>query len=583
MTLSQTEVTGAEVYTATVADELIRRGHEVTILSDTLATPTLARYVPLELDKRSFRRRWRYVWFLVRFLRENQIQVVHAHSRAAMWVSWFATRIARVPMISTIHALEPTHRTRRLIPAFGDYALAVCENARQNVVENIGFPGSKIEVLRNGFRLPEHAGPTDIPEEKLITVIGRLTSTKGEATFQLLENVLQHETEYPVCVIGGRELPPRFEKFRDRVRFVGHVSGPEVGAWIARSALVVGSGRVAVEALLMGKKTLAFGAFSSLGLVSEATLAECLASNFGDISFGGRQYNWAAVKAAIRGVETAPAPSAALIAQVRNAYDLAPVVTRMEQVYRSVYVKFYQREIPVLCYHRLVETDTEGGIFPTYLRTDRFEQHLKYLRKNGYRTLLFSDLDKETFFDKNHRSVILTFDDGYEDNHRLLFPLLKKYGAKAVIYLVSGQETNAWDVPKGEKPLPLMQKSQWQEMLASGLVEFGAHSVTHPDLTDLAPEQADAEIRQSKQQLEQNLGVPVRTFAYPYGHLNEQLKESARQAGFEYGIATDSGPLAVHEDPYEVRRIVVFPNTTTRRFSRKVNGRYTFSHEKKGE
>ncbi|MCY7351548.1 MAG: polysaccharide deacetylase family protein [Cytophagaceae bacterium] len=577
MTLSQTEVTGAEIYAVTVADELIRRNHQVVIISDTLTTPTLAGYVPLQLDKRSFWRRLKYVIFLVRFMRKHQIQVVHAHSRASMWVSYFASRIAGVPMISTIHALEPCHRTRKLIPAFGDYALAVCENAMRNVVENIGFPAHRIEVLRNGFR-PATVLVSEEPTEKIMTLIGRLSSTKGEAAYQLLENVLQHEQEYRVVVIGGNHIPERFEKFRSRIQFTGHVDN--VADWMARSAIVIGSGRVAVEALLMGKKTLAFGAFSCPGFASEENLNECLESNFGDISFGGRSFDWAFVKTQLERAKIDPAPAARLIETVGAVYNLDGVVDRLEQVYRSTWVRFHQREIPILCYHRLIENDGEKGQFPTYLHTDRFEKHLQYLHTNGYRTMLFSDLKEGPFFDETHRSVILTFDDGYEDNYHLLFPLLKKYGAKAVIYLVSGRQSNEWDVPEGEKALPLMHEAQWQEMLASGLVEFGAHTMTHPDLSAITPEQANEEIRQSKAQLEQALGVPVRTFAYPYGRLSARVKELTRQAGFTYGIATDSGPLAVHEDPFEVRRIVVFPDTTPRRFARKVTGHYTFYRAK---
>ncbi len=579
MTLSQTEVTGAEVYAVTIADELIRRGHKVFILSDTLATPTLATYLPLQLDKRSFAHRAKYVAFVVRFIRKNRIHVIHAHSRASMWVSWFASRLARIPMVSTIHALEPIHATRRLIPAFGDYALAVCENARQNVVENIGFPGKKIEVLRNGFQ--PMTPPAGVGEEKRITLIGRLSSTKGEATYHLLEQVLQHETDYRVTVVGGRELPERFGKFGDRVEFIGHVTLDDVATWIARSTLVIGSGRVAVEALLLGKNTLAFGAFSCPGLVTRANLEECLASNFGDVSFGGRQFDWTFVKAEIERGKYAAPPAPALLVAVRAAYALEPVVERLEQVYRSVYVQFHHREIPVLCYHRLVEADAEGGKFPTYIRADLFEEHLRYLRAHGYQTLLFSELDPDQLFEKSRKAVILTFDDGYEDNHRLLFPLLKKYGAKAVIYLVADRDRNEWDIPEGETPLPLMNAAQRRELLASGLVEFGAHTLTHPDLAVLPAEQAGEEISRSKTELEETLGVPVRTFAYPYGRLTAPVKELTRQAGFAYGIATDSGPLALHEDPFQVRRIVMFPNTNVRRFARKVSGKYTFKRARK--
>ena len=254
----------------------------------------------------------------------------------------------------------------------------------------------------------------------------------------------------------------------------------------------------------------------------------------------------------------------------------AVIASRLELVFRSTYVKFSRLEIPVLCYHRLVSAATDGGMFATHLRVELFEQQLRFLRDEGYRTLHFADFDSAQTFDVNQRAVILTFDDGYEDNYTLLFPLLKAYGAKAVIYLVSGCDENQWDTARGERSLDLMSHAQCAEMLASGLVEFGAHSVTHGDLSAMTSAQAVAEVKKSKATLEASLGVVMHTFAYPYGRLNRSVKGIVRRAGFRYGIATDSGPLAMHENPFHIRRIVVFPNTTIRRFRRKVNGGYTF-------
>ena len=248
----------------------------------------------------------------------------------------------------------------------------------------------------------------------------------------------------------------------------------------------------------------------------------------------------------------------------------------LENSIRSAYVRFSRHEIPILCYHRLVTCESDCGMFATHIRAELFEQHLRYLRDNGYRTLHFADLDTAQTFDRTDRAVMLTFDDGYEDNYHLLFPLLKQYGAKAVIYLVSGCTENTWDSSRGERSLGLLSDVQCAEMLASGLVEFGAHSETHPDLSAISAADACREISKSKAALQAKLGVSVDTFAYRYGRLNGDVKAIVRQAGFRFGIATHSGPLAVHEDPFQVRRIVVCPNTSLRRFKRKVTGRYTF-------
>lgn len=251
-------------------------------------------------------------------------------------------------------------------------------------------------------------------------------------------------------------------------------------------------------------------------------------------------------------------------------------ISALEHFIRSAYVNYSRHEIPILCYHRLIRCESECGKFATHIRTELFEQHLRYLRDNGYRTLHFADLNAAQTFDRANRAVILTFDDGYEDNFHLLFPLLKRYGVKAVIYLVSGCSANTWDASRGERPLNLLTDAQCAEMLASGLVEFGAHSVTHPDLSTMTPADVCTEISNSKAELQARLGISVSTFAYPYGRLNGEVKAIVQRAGYRFGIATHSGPLVLHEDPFQVRRIVVFPNTSLRRFKRKVTGQYTF-------
>ena len=468
------ELTAEAVHAMTTANELMARGHEVFIVSGSSPITTQATQVSLELDQRSFWRPLAHIAALVRLMRKHRIQVVHEYSRAATWVSWFATRVAGVPMIHSTDVVEPILAGQR-IPAIGDRPVLI-----------------------------------------------------GAAT--------------------------------DRM------SSPSIGP-----------ARASVQARALSDDTLGFEVSGAAGLVSTNVLAEYPASQFGNSGFNSRQLGQVFVKNepgyAVHAVHT----SATRFGKSRVADTPNLFVNRLELAYRSMYVKSYRREIPVLCYHRLVESDADCGKFATYVRVERFEQQLRYLRDHGYRTLHFSDLTSAQVFEKKQRAVILTFDDGYEDNYRLLLPLLRKYNAKAVIYLVSGCEANDWDLPEGEKSFRLMNQSQRREMLASGLVEFGAHTVSHSDLSEVSHEQADREIHQSKVELETSLGVAVNTFAYPYGRLTAHVKERVRHAGFQFGIATDSGPLALHEDPFEVRRIVIFPGTTLRSFGRKVSGGYTFS------
>ena len=101
------ELTAVAVHAMTIANELMARGHEVFIVSGSSAIPTRATHVSLQLDQRSFWRRLTHVASLVRLMRKHRIQVVHEYSRAATWVSWFATRVAGVPMIHTTDVVEP--------------------------------------------------------------------------------------------------------------------------------------------------------------------------------------------------------------------------------------------------------------------------------------------------------------------------------------------------------------------------------------------------------------------------------------------------------------------------------------------
>ncbi len=261
------------------------------------------------------------------------------------------------------------------------------------------------------------------------------------------------------------------------------------------------------------------------------------------------------------------------VALVDAVGDEAPV-EQLEQACRNAYVATTRFEIPILCYHRLVETGDEVGSANIHLCVKKFEAQLQYLRDHGYRTMHFRDLTAADVFDPRDRRVMLTFDDGYEDNYRLLFPLLKRYQVKAVIYLVAGLDRNAWDDRLGEPSLRLLSAEERREMLASGLVEFGAHTVTHCDLSTATPETTHHEIRQSKEQLEADLGCVVETMAYPYGRLSAVAKDAAERAGFRFALALNSGPKALFDDAFHVRRIVVFPGITPARFARRVTGRY---------
>ncbi len=226
--------------------------------------------------------------------------------------------------------------------------------------------------------------------------------------------------------------------------------------------------------------------------------------------------------------------------------------------------------LPILMYHQVLRARSRGK-FDTWVLEPALRRQLAHLRREGIETVTFRDLDRPVA--PGRRRVILTFDDGYEDNYTTLFPLLQEYGCTAVIFMVTRLATNAWAAAQGEPEARLMTRAQAREMAAHG-VELGGHTRHHANFDLVPPEVAREEIDGCKADLEDWLGVPAVSFAYPYGAIHAHAKRAVEEAGFRYGVATKSGPVRLEDDRYEVRRLAVSYRTGMLAFRLKVSGRY---------
>ncbi|GAA3710194.1 polysaccharide deacetylase family protein [Oceanisphaera sediminis] len=584
MALSQLEVTGAEVYATTVGDELSRRGHSVCYVSDTLTKPHLGEYFKLRFNKRSIPRRFWHVGYLIYLIKKHRIQLVHAHSRASSWSCHVACKLTGTPMITTVHGRQPVHASRKKFHALGDRALAVCEAVKNQLISSLGVSPELIAIGRNGIDTSQYrpvAAP--INDKPVISIIGRLTGPKGELCYRLLDECLDLDA-YRVQIASGSDIPDRFERFRDKVDFLGYVQ--DVSGLIANSDLVIGAGRVAMEAILMQRPVFAVGEAQAPGLVTTDDLDAAMASNFGDIGPRDLDIDFTALPARIADALKADFDASGLATRVKASYDLNAVADELEQHYQSVYVHRLRREVPIIMYHRFIEDDSEKGVHGTYMHVNMLEKHFKLLKRLGHETLTFADLAEQGMasrLESGKKYIIITVDDGYKDNYELLFPLLKKYGFKAVIYMVTGEQFNRWDVENPDNPekrVDLMSPAQIREMADSGLVEFGGHTLSHPHLNTLDKDAQRHEIAENKAQLEQLLGQKLASFAYPFGSHNQDSKALAKELDYPFAVATDSGPLAMHEDPYQIRRIAIFPRTDVFGLWRKIRGNYVFRKSK---
>ena len=582
MALSQLEITGAEVYATTIADELIARGNKVFIVSDTLTVPTKAEYIKLEFNKRSLGKRINHVKTLYKFIKDNDIHIVHAHSRASSWSCQLACKLAGIPLITTTHGRQPVHFSRKLIKAFGDYSIAVCENIKKHMVDDIGFAENKISVITNPINFEEIEIDALSRDKKIISIIGRLSGPKGDVAYDLLEiltdeNILK---DFKVRIIGGKEVPERFLKFKDKgIDFIGYIS--DLQAKMKESDIIIGAGRVAFEAMLNEVSVIAVGETEYMGAINKGTLSKSLASNFGDI--GAMKYPKIKKNILLEDIKKCLSLSGEEKKELKNIIynetNLKQIVDKIEKKYFDLYVDKKKYEVPVVMYHRVINKSENEGIHGTYIYENIFREHMKYLKDNNFSMITFKDLNNigwRNRFDKNKKYIIITFDDGYVDNYELAFPILKEFNFKATIFLMGESTYNEWDVKAdGEKSFPLMSVEMIKEMQDYG-IEFGAHTFNHPKLNKLSNDEIKHQIVDVKKPLEEKIGREIITFAYPYGILNDYAKKMVEEAGYTFGVATDSGSVCLSDDLYQIRRIAIFPNTNLFSFKRKVKGNYNF-------
>ena len=588
---------GSVAYAVQLAEAHRAQGHAVWMISDSDQLPTGATQLQAAISNRGYGQRLRNARLIRRVVRREGIDVVHCHSRAASWVSHLALRGLPVPLVSTVHGRQHLHTAKALVDVYGDKIIAICGNLRAHLTAEISLPATKMVEIPNGvaFGLREEFSTDNFSPR--IAFIGRFNGKKGERAAALLQQVfpvLLHEfPRLRLALIGGElEALPAAGKtalaqlqadFGERIEVVGFTK--DVAAWLARTSLVIGAGRVAIEALGAGRPVLALGEANYAGLVSEANFAAAAASNFGDISavLEPSLVDFMTVLADARAFLQNPQPvAAALREQVRTHYDLQTVAARVLETYQAARMrKASPSFIPVLMYHKIPDAPlaTKHQI---YVTKEHFAQHLAYFQKRKLTPITFADYLKfangdRPLADFPRRPIILTFDDGYTDNYTNLLPLMQQYGYRGVIYLLgdAGIRYNQWDADfdPAEPRSDIMDLTQKQAFVAAGW-EIGAHTMSHPRLTTLPLPEAAAEIRRSKAELEAALQTELVSFAYPYGDLNDTVKAAVRSAGFAFGVATDSGGLHLEDDRMQVFRINMFPHETTSSLFKKTSTWY---------
>lgn len=216
-------------------------------------------------------------------------------------------------------------------------------------------------------------------------------------------------------------------------------------------------------------------------------------------------------------------------------------------------------KVVVLNYHKVDNMCISLSVAP-----EDFDKQMAYLKENNYHTIspaeLYDSLENNTELPEN--PVLITFDDGYRDNYENAYPILKKYGFKATVFVVTGF--------LGVYPNYITWE-QAKEMDANG-ISIESHTVQHKSMTDLSDEQLRTELLDSKKAIDQRLGKDTKFIAYPTGTYNLHIAQMVKDAGYRGAFTVKYGNVDKASNDYAMERVPIFRTENTfRSFYERLN------------
>ncbi|NJD22503.1 MAG: polysaccharide deacetylase family protein [Melioribacter sp.] len=235
--------------------------------------------------------------------------------------------------------------------------------------------------------------------------------------------------------------------------------------------------------------------------------------------------------------------------------------------------------IKVLMYHKIIDEGKSTSSQWISVGREEFRKHLMLLDKWGFTPITFRDylLFMKGQIPLPKKPVILTFDDGYEEVYKIAFPMLKDLGWNAVVFVIGDPKIkiDLWNNKLLTGNPSLLNSDQIIEMHEAGL-EIGSHSMSHLYLPNEPYTNAWYEISWSKDELELLIGSSIQSFSYPYGAVNNHLKQMVKIAGYKIGCGVYTGPPKFGQDILDIRRITIPGGTSTVNFAFKMLTPYEY-------
>lgn len=221
--------------------------------------------------------------------------------------------------------------------------------------------------------------------------------------------------------------------------------------------------------------------------------------------------------------------------------------------------------VPILMYHSITSEENSS----LHVTPDNFTRQMDFLDKKGYSVISLDEFTKGVGSGRKFpgNTVVITFDDGYEDNYLYAFPVLSKYDMPATIFLITGYVG---------KEKGYLNWDQVRLMMRNG-IDFGGHTRSNVYLPSVE-DSADLveEIAGCRRDIEKNTGQEANYFCYPIGGFDQKAKKAVIQSGYKGACSTNRGSDRMNRDVYELNRVKITNSDTTKpfHFRAKLSGYY---------
>jgi len=189
-------------------------------------------------------------------------------------------------------------------------------------------------------------------------------------------------------------------------------------------------------------------------------------------------------------------------------------------------------DIPIITYHK-VSSQKEFGL--TTVTPEAFYNQIKLLAEQGYKTITFKEFDSD--IDLPEKPIIISFDDTYKSVYENAFPIMKEFGYKGILFIISDYigKRNDWEAYSLQRKYIHAGTEDISEMHKNGF-EIGSHGKTHKFLPHLNNSDIRSELEDSKHYLEYNFNNTIICCCYPYGGYNNNVSNVAQYSGYKYGV-----------------------------------------------